>query len=128
MILYVDSSAIVKRYVLEDGSSEMENVIGEAEAVGTTLISRAEVVAVFSKAVRMRVIGEKEAKVALRAFNQNWRDLVRTRVTEKVVQDARRACPESCASRLRCAAGGLGGRMAAGARAECYSRNVRCPA
>jgi predicted nucleic acid-binding protein len=88
MILYVDSSAIVKRYVLEEGSAEVETAINQAEAVGTTTISRVEVLAALTKAVRMRVIPETEARAAVSAFNKSWRDLVRTRITERLVKHA----------------------------------------
>jgi predicted nucleic acid-binding protein len=78
----------VKRYVWECGSAEVENAIKEAEAVGTTTISRVEVLAAVAKAVRMRVIAEREARAAVRAFNKSWRDLVRTRITERLVEHA----------------------------------------
>ena len=45
MILYLDSSAIVKKYVSESGSVEVQSAIEQAEAVATTVVSRAEVVA-----------------------------------------------------------------------------------
>jgi predicted nucleic acid-binding protein len=34
MILYLDASALVKRYVAERGTDEILRAIGEAEAVG----------------------------------------------------------------------------------------------
>jgi len=87
MILYLDSSAIVKKYVSESGSVEVQSAIEQAEAVATTVVSRAEVVAALGKAVRM-VIGKKEAEAMVRSFNKGWRDLVRTRVTERLVKHA----------------------------------------
>ena len=87
MILYLDSSAIVKKYVSESGSVEVQSAIEQAEAVATTVVSRAEVVAALAKAVRM-VIGKKEAEAMVRSFNKGWRDLVRTRVTERLVKHA----------------------------------------
>ena len=88
MILYLDSSAIVKKYVSEPGSSEMESAIEQAEAIGTNTVSRAEVVAALRKAVRVNLIAEKDGETAVRSFNKRWRDLVRTRVTERVVRHA----------------------------------------
>jgi len=43
MIAYLDASALVKRYVAEAGSTEVNGLIGEVEALGTAVISRAEV-------------------------------------------------------------------------------------
>ena len=52
MILYLDASALVKRYVAEPGSVEVNEAISRAEVTGTALISRAEVAAALAKAVR----------------------------------------------------------------------------
>src|SRR5688572_9755261 len=88
MILYLDSSAIVKKYVAEPGSAQIQQAVDQAEAAGTAVISRAEVVAALRKAVRMEVIGAAEGAAAVRSFNRSWRDLVRTRITERVVKHA----------------------------------------
>jgi len=88
MILYLDSSAIVKKYVFESGSAEVQSAIEQAEAVATTTVSRAEVVAALAKAVRMQVIGKEDAEAMVRSFNKGWRDLVRTRVTERLDKHA----------------------------------------
>ena len=88
MILYLDASAIVKRYIAESGSEEVQTAVELAEAVGTTVVSRAEVVAALSKAVRMRVILRAEGEQAVRSFKKNWHDLVRTRITERLVKHA----------------------------------------
>ena len=88
MIVYLDSSAIVKKYISEPGSAEIENALDRAEAIGTATISRAEVVAAFRKAVRSSVLAQEDAETAVRDFNKGWRDLVRTRVTEGVVRHA----------------------------------------
>jgi predicted nucleic acid-binding protein len=88
MILYLDSSAIVKQYVAETGSLEMHKVVAEAEAVGTASISRAEVVAALRKSVRMEILSSADAAAAVRSFNKKWPDLIRTRVTERLVKHA----------------------------------------
>jgi len=88
MILYLDSSAIVKKYLAENGSAEIHEAVGKAEAVGTATISRTEVVAALRKAVRMQVLEKSEGEAAVRSFNGNWLDLIRTRVTERLVKHA----------------------------------------
>ena len=42
MILYLDASALVKRYIAEPGTPELAEAIAAAEVVGTSIISRAE--------------------------------------------------------------------------------------
>ena len=51
MILYLDASALVKRYVDEPGSPDVREAIARAEVAGTALISRAEVAAALARAV-----------------------------------------------------------------------------
>lgn len=88
MILYLDASALVKRYVAETGSKQVEQVIRESAVVGTGLISRAEVSAGLAKAVRVGILGGKEATEAVNAFRKDWRDFVRVAVSEAVVARA----------------------------------------
>ena len=42
MILYLDSSAIVKQYVLELGSPEIQDAIARSAVNGTAVVSRAD--------------------------------------------------------------------------------------
>lgn len=55
MILYLDASAAVKRYVAEPGSVDIGQAIATASLVGMVVIGRVEIVAALAKAVRMRV-------------------------------------------------------------------------
>jgi predicted nucleic acid-binding protein len=88
MILYLDSSAIVKHYVDEAGSAEVRQAVAESEINGTSVISRAEVIATFRKTVRMGILQEKEATKLRGSFDRGWPDLVRTRVTERLIRHA----------------------------------------
>ena len=82
MIVYLDASALVKRYVEEPGSAAVAALIDEAAAVGTTILSRAEVAAALAKAARMKLLTRRDAAAALRAFNSEWDALVRLQMTE----------------------------------------------
>jgi predicted nucleic acid-binding protein len=88
MIVYLDASALVKRYVAETGSAEVLELIGKAEAVGTVVISRAEVAAALAKASRIQVLLRDEAVSALKVFNRDWENLVRLQMTEGLVSRA----------------------------------------
>ena len=50
MILYLDASALVKRYVAERYSRETADLCGKAAIVATSLVTRAEVAAALAKA------------------------------------------------------------------------------
>lgn len=88
MIVYLDPSALVKRYVVERGSDAVEELIADAEALGTALVSRAEVVAAFAKAVRTGTLEDEEAQQAREAFQTDWPDFVRLAISERVVARA----------------------------------------
>jgi predicted nucleic acid-binding protein len=88
MILYLDSSALVKRYVVEMGSQEVVQAIAQSDIAGTVVITRAEVAAAFAKAVRMTALTQDEAQTCIERFRRDWPHLVRTRVTEATVARA----------------------------------------
>ena len=78
----------VKRYVVESGSVEVGKLIGDAEALGTALVSRAEVSAALARAVRMKLIGHDAGIRALKAFAADWPHLVRLQLPETLVARA----------------------------------------
>jgi predicted nucleic acid-binding protein len=88
MIVYLDASALVKRYVAEAGSTDVEALIVEAEAVGTAIVSRTEVAAALARAARMDLITREAAGVALEAFNADWDHLIRLQLGEPLVARA----------------------------------------
>ena len=88
MILYLDASALVKRYVTERGSKEVIALVAAAEAVATSLVSRAEVGAAFARAVRLDVLDNESGRRAQRRFSREWPDLAKVPVTEALVSRA----------------------------------------
>lgn len=88
MILYLDASALVKRYTEERGTVEVKEAIRRATTVGTSLISRAEVAAAFAKSVRTSALTSEEATQALHRFRLQWASYVRVRLSESVVARA----------------------------------------
>jgi predicted nucleic acid-binding protein len=88
VILYLDASAAVKRYVTEPGTAEVRQAIEASSMVGTGLISRAEIAAALAKAARVGVLLPDEAEVALEAFRMEWPDFIRIQITEALVARA----------------------------------------
>jgi len=88
VIIYLDASALVKRYVAEVGSAEVDRLIAVADAIGTAVISRPEVAAALAKAARTGTLSRDEAEAALQVFRAQWADLVRLQLTEVVVAQA----------------------------------------
>ncbi len=85
MILYLDASALVKRYIQENSSDDVNTWIGAAEMVVTGLITRVEVSAAIARAGRMKLISSDEAIAALRQFRSEWESLHRLPITENTV-------------------------------------------
>ncbi|MBI5712548.1 MAG: type II toxin-antitoxin system VapC family toxin [Chloroflexi bacterium] len=88
MIVYLDASALVKRYVVEEGSEDVSRLIDESDLVGTGLITRAEVSAALKKAVRMKALTLEEAEAAVKAFRSQWNDFVRVQASESLISKA----------------------------------------
>jgi len=88
MRLYLDTSALVKRYLVEQGSSETIELVGRAELVATSLISRTEVAAAVAKAVRLGWHSAEIGRSAQGTFLSHWPDFVRIPVTEALLSRA----------------------------------------
>jgi predicted nucleic acid-binding protein len=88
VILYLDATALAKRYVAEPSSTEAEALIGRAQAVGTGVLSRAEVAAALAKAARAGLVTRESAAKALQAFNADWEHMIRLQVSEPLVARA----------------------------------------
>ena len=88
MIVYLDSSALVKRYVAEVGSMEVQSIVAKAEAVGTCVISRAEVAAALGKAARAKLITRPAASDAYSTFVADWESIIRVHLSESLCSRA----------------------------------------
>ena len=85
MILYIHASALVKRYVAESGSTEVNTWISKSQIVTTNILSRAEVTAALNRASRMQIIDIEACRNALELFRSEWESFVRLPVNEGTV-------------------------------------------
>jgi len=85
MIPYLDASALVKRYVREAGSDDVGQLLAQAEIIGTSLITRAEVAAALARAAGMGLVERDEAEAALLVFRAEWPRLARVQLTEPLI-------------------------------------------
>ena len=88
MILYLDASVAVKRYVEEPGATEVRRTTEQATVAGTVAISFAEVCAALARAARMGILSESEAQAARERFYADWPTYARVQVTEGLVAQA----------------------------------------
>ena len=87
-MLYLDTSALVKKYIEEARSPEVRNCISEHETIATTTIARAESAATFARAVRLGSLTEAAARAGHQQFVREWKTYMRIRVTESLVARA----------------------------------------
>ena len=85
MILYLDTSALVKRYLAEDGTADVGHWVRQARPAATSLITRAEMGAAITRAVRLNWITPLQGETALHRFRAEWEMLARLPIHELTV-------------------------------------------
>jgi len=86
MILYLDTSALVKLYVAEDGSEVVRMAVDAAGAVATSRVAYAEARAALAMAARLGRISEEERAAAAAIFRSEWHAFSVVNVTQPVVE------------------------------------------
>jgi uncharacterized protein len=85
MILYLDASALVRRYISDVSTPQVEALIAGSDVIGTSLISRAEVAAALARAGRRGMLPRDQAEAALLVFRAQWPRLARLQLTEPLL-------------------------------------------
>lgn len=71
-MLYLDSSVLVKRYVREKGTDRVAACFRGGEAIHTSTLAYAEVLAAFERRLREGLMSVAEADAVLSAFLLDW--------------------------------------------------------
>ena len=90
MILYLDTSVLVKRYVRETGSKEVVALIKRADTVGAVVLTQVEMAATLAKAARQEWVERKEAESAWQDFLEHWLSFTRLALTPATLERASR--------------------------------------
>ena len=88
MMLYLDTSALVKLYVDEPLSQEVSAAVDEAEAVATSLLAYAEARAAFARARREARFSPHAYRHIVEAFEEDWPRYITVEVTDLIVKNA----------------------------------------
>lgn len=88
MILYLDTSALIKAYVTEDGTAEVLAAIGGADAIASHLIAFVEANAAFSRLFREHVLTEKQCQAVRNEFLDDWGNYIQVGLNQSVLQRA----------------------------------------
>jgi predicted nucleic acid-binding protein len=72
LILYLDTSALIKLYVTEPGSDETESLREQADQVATVMITYAEAAAAFARRIREQPVMAESLSLARGEFFADW--------------------------------------------------------
>ena len=88
-MIYLDTSALVKRFVDEVGSPLVFTLIGERGPVATSKVAYAELFAALARRKREGHLSQRQYAVACGQFETEWRAYLRVDVTDEVLVRAR---------------------------------------
>jgi uncharacterized protein len=88
LILYLDTSALVKLYAEEEGTGIVERAVEEAEAVAASVVAYAEARAAIARKLREGVFSRENRDDAVEALDEDWVTFEKPEVTDALVLDA----------------------------------------
>ena len=84
MILYLDTSALLKKYFQEIGSDEIISLWKEATAIVTPSVAYAEALASIHRKKREVEFNNDRFETILHLFRRDWNSLIRVEVTDEL--------------------------------------------
>ena len=86
MILYLDTSALVKLYVREAGSDLVRAVADNSAVITTSKVAYAEARAALARGNRDGALHEKDYHLAVNAFNRDWDRYLAVEVSDFLIR------------------------------------------
>lgn len=86
MILYLDTSSLVKLYVAEVGSEKVQRAVHAADVVATSVVAFAEARSAFARLAREGMLTGEDLASVRSAFLQDWASFLRVRVLKRVYE------------------------------------------
>jgi predicted nucleic acid-binding protein len=72
MILYLDTSSLLKLYVEETGTNEVQEKSGRSDAIASSVIAYPEAHAALARRHREGALSKSELKTVLEQFRETW--------------------------------------------------------
>ena len=88
MIGYLDTSALVKLFVIEQGSKEMDEIASRADVLATSIVAYAEARASFARLLRERVTTPRRHGSRVAKLNGDWEKYARIELTPTLVRSS----------------------------------------
>ena len=86
---YLDTSALVKRFVWEAGSSEVRGLLTGDAPVASATIAYAELYSGLTRRHREGVLSQLQYRLACRRFGRDWMALVKVELGAEILSSAR---------------------------------------
>lgn len=84
MICYLDTSALVKIYVAEEGSTIVKENINLVTLVATSKVAYPEARAAFARAKREEILTDQSYRKVIETFNAEWPSYYTLELTDRV--------------------------------------------
>jgi len=89
MIIYFDTSALVKRYLREADSEKVMALFNEEDHIfGSVVLTQVEMAGTFQRAVRMEVSSSKLAAEVWQDYLDHWQSFTRFRIFAGTIERA----------------------------------------
>ena len=88
MVVYLDTSSLVKLYVEEEDSPQVVDLVRSSTVTATSLVAYAEARAAFARRLMEQAFTRDEYGRLIAAFNKDWENYLLVRVTRELVRMA----------------------------------------
>jgi uncharacterized protein len=87
-IIYLDTSALLKLYVQEKFTDEVNALLESADVASTSILTFAEMAAAMKRAARVGLIADIEAQAAWSDFGHDWPEFMRLKISAPLIERA----------------------------------------
>ncbi len=89
-MIYLDSSALIKKYVVEKGTAEVRGFFSSGELLWTSKVSQAEVWSAFARRRRGRDLTATQYRALAKSFERDWKAFAVVELSDDVMGMIRR--------------------------------------
>jgi predicted nucleic acid-binding protein len=88
VILYLDTSSLVKLYVAEAGSEQVRKLVDEADVISTSVVALPETRSAFARLGREGTLTPEELSTIRGDLLRDWESFLKIRVLQRVYERA----------------------------------------
>lgn len=88
MILYLDTSALVKLYIDEPNRDNVMHALKNAKVIASHKISFVEIHAAFARLQRENKLSENDLQLCKNSFSSDWKSYLQVEISDRLLQKA----------------------------------------